>query len=66
MAGTAKRMIDKLIAEKSKGDKYIESTISVKLILKGIMVNKITSSTPDDPSIIAKIREAGKEYGIML
>ena len=56
MAGQAKKMIDKIINEHAKGDKILEHAMHVKLILKGIPVDKITDSTPDDPVIIAKIK----------
>ena len=56
MAGQAKEMLDKIIYEHAKGDKILEHAMHVKLILKGIPVDKLTDSTPDDPAIIAKIK----------
>ena len=64
MTGTAKKLIDKLYAEKAKGDKVLENSMGVKLILKGIPVNKITATTPDDPAMISKIKAVLQEYGV--
>ena len=55
MAGRIKTMLDKMINEKSKGDMVIANAIKVKLILKGIPVDKFTADSPDDQEIIKKI-----------
>ena len=55
MAGRIKTMLDKLIGEKSKGDTVVANAIKVKLILKGIPVDKFTADSPDDQEIIKKI-----------
>ena len=55
MAGRIKTMLDKMIYEKSKGDMVIANAIKVKLILKGIPVDKFTADSPDDQEIIKKI-----------
>jgi hypothetical protein len=64
MTGTARKMVDSIIAEKSKGDKIIEKSIRVKLILGGIMVDKLTPATPDDPALISRIRSVASGYGV--
>lgn len=64
MAGTAIKLIDKLIAEKSKGDQVVANGIKVKLIVKGIPVAKLTASTPDDPAVIEQIKTVAKEFGV--
>lgn len=66
MAGQVKRMIDKLINEKAKGDKVIENSVRIKLILNGIDVDSFTDDTPDDFNAIEKINAAAKELGINL
>ena len=66
MNGTARKMIDMIIAEKAQGDKAIEKSVRVKLILGGIMVDKLTESTPDDPVLINKIRNVATVYGVTL
>jgi hypothetical protein len=64
MAGTAKKLIDLLISEKSKGNRDIENFIRVKLTMKGIPVNKLTEGTDDDPVVINKIKDVLKEFGV--
>ncbi|MDR2921788.1 MAG: hypothetical protein LBU85_00410 [Treponema sp.] len=64
MGGTAKKLIDLLISEKSKGNRDIENFIRVKLSMKGIPVNKLTADTADDPAVINKIKEVLKEFGV--
>jgi len=64
MNGTAKRLIDKLFAEKAKGDKVIVGGLRVKLILKGIPVDKLTVEMPDDTILIGKIKTVLQEYGV--
>jgi hypothetical protein len=64
MTGTARRMVDTIIAEKAKGDKTIEKSIRVKLILGGIMVDKLTPDTPDEPALINRIKSVGASYGV--
>ncbi|MDR2570012.1 MAG: hypothetical protein LBD23_06905 [Oscillospiraceae bacterium] len=64
MTGTAISLINKLIDEKAKGDKFIEKGIRVKLILKGIQIDKLTPATPDDPVVIDEIKKVLTEFGI--
>ena len=64
MAGTARKMVDKLLSEKAAGDKTIENNIRVKLILKGIQVDKITGATPDDPVMLGKIKTVLDQFGV--
>jgi hypothetical protein len=64
MTGTAKKMVDTIIAGKAQGDKAIEKSVRVKLILGGIMVDKLTESTPDDPVLINRIKNVATMYGV--
>jgi hypothetical protein len=64
MFGTAKKMIDKIIAESAKGDKNVEDHIRVKLILDGIMVDKLDFDTPDNEVVINKIKKMAAAYGV--
>jgi hypothetical protein len=64
MTGTARKMIDTIIAEKAQGDKTIEKSVRVKLILGGIMVDRLTDATPDDPVLIKKIKNVAAVYGV--
>jgi hypothetical protein len=64
MTGTAKKLIDRLLDEKAKGDKVLENGIRVKLMLKGIRVEKWTSGSEDDPVVIDKIKGVLLEFGV--
>lgn len=66
MAGKIKFMIDKIIADKSKGNDIIASSIKTKLILKGINVKNYTANSPDDLAIIASLRVIAEEFGVKL
>ncbi len=66
MAGQVLRMIDKLIELRAKGNATVASTTRTKLLLKGIKVANWTASSPDDPEMIVKIREAAKEMGVAI
>jgi hypothetical protein len=66
MTGTARKMIDTIITEKAQGDKTIEKNVRVKLILGGIMIDKLSESTPDDPALIDRIKYVASGYGVNL
>ncbi|MDR1689956.1 MAG: hypothetical protein LBS21_15320 [Clostridiales bacterium] len=66
MIGQVKSMIEKFILEKSKGDKFIENSLRVKLILKGIDVDSYTDNSPDDPAAVQQIRDVARDFGIIL
>lgn len=57
MAGKIKRLIDKIIAERSKGDEMLARIIRTKLILKGITPEKYSDQSYDDPVIIRKLEK---------
>lgn len=65
---TAKDLINKIIAEKSKGNKSMENvvkmSIKTKLTLKGVNVDKCFSETVTDQAVIIKIKDVAKELGI--
>lgn len=66
MAGQIKQLIDKIVDARAKGNKVVEGSIKAKLCLKGIIVNKYTEFSQDDPVIIEKIRVIAKEFDVKL
>jgi len=66
MIGTVKHMIEELISQKAAGDKFIENSIRVKLILKGIDIDSYTDSSRDSEEDTLRVKEAAEEYGICL
>jgi hypothetical protein len=66
MAGQLKQMCERLIQERSKGSATLVVTTRTKLLLKGIPVNDFSDSSPDDPAMMQRLREAAGEMGVHL
>jgi hypothetical protein len=66
MAGQVKAMIDRIIEERSKGSVILASTTHTKIILKGIDPSKYDANSPDDPVVIARLRELAAELSVAL
>jgi hypothetical protein len=66
VAGKIKQIINKIIAERSKGNETLKATTRTKLILKGINVNNFNEKSEDDPVIITKLQEIAKEMSVQL
>ena len=66
MAGKIKQLIDYVIKERAQGNPSLESTTRTKLLLKGVDSRKYSSSSEDDPEVIAKIRQVAQEMNIEL
>lgn len=66
MAGQIKAMIDQIIQQRSKGNPVLESTTTTKLILKGIDPAKFSASSPDDPAVIARLRQLASDLSVTL
>lgn len=66
MAGQIHKMIQQIISQKSKGNAVIANSVRTKMYLKGIAVDTYTPSSPDDAAIIQKVREIGKEFGVIV
>ena len=66
MAGEAKRLLDTIIQQRSRGNATVVLTTQTKLIIKGINPDLYTESTEDDPAIIEKIRRIGRDMGVAL
>ncbi len=64
MAGQIHSMIQSIITQKSKGNSVIANSVKTKMYLKGIAVDKYTPASPDDPAVIAKVRDIAKEFGV--
>jgi len=66
MAGQVKAMIDRIIEERSKGNPILATTTRTKLILKGLDPDKYDAGSPDDPMLIARLRDLAAELNISL
>jgi hypothetical protein len=66
MPGKIKGIIDKIIAERAKGNPTLISTTRTKLVLKGIDPDKFNAQSADDPAIMSKLQTLALEMGINL
>ena len=66
LAGQVQRMIQTVIKQKAKGNSVIENSIRTKMYLKGIVVDKYTAMSPDDPAVMQKVRDIAKEFGVVV
>jgi hypothetical protein len=66
MAGKIKKVIDQIIKERAKGNIILTSTTRTKIILKGIVPEKFSERSPDDPEVLAKLKDIGRELGVDL
>ena len=66
MAGQVKAMIDQIIAQRSQGNPVLASTTTTKLILKGFDPTRYGDDSPDDPQVIAKLRQVAAELSVTL
>lgn len=66
MPGQIKVMIDRIIAERAKGNATLISTTKTKLLLKGIDPDKFGSGSLDDPVIMGKLQTLAHEMNVIL
>lgn len=66
MAGQIYNMIQKIVAERSRGNQVIANSVRTKIILKGIAIDKYTPTSPDDFAVMQKLREVAQEYGLIV
>ena len=66
MAGQIKSMIDSIISQRARGNATLIQTTKCKLILKGVNPNQFDSNSPDDETVIAKLRAIGTELGVKI
>jgi hypothetical protein len=66
MAGQIKRMIDRIVEQRAKGNAALKNTTITKLILKGINPDSYTLMSPDDPAVIRRLQEIAGEMGLTL
>jgi hypothetical protein len=66
MSGTVKKVIDQIIAARSKGNPILVQTTTTKLLLKGLNPDRFSSQSEDDPTTVARAYAIAKEMGIEL
>ncbi|MDP4182551.1 MAG: hypothetical protein Q8942_15865 [Bacillota bacterium] len=66
MAGKIKKMIDKIVEERSKGNKALVGLTKAKIAMKGIIPDQFTETSADDPVVIEKLTNLAKDLNINL
>jgi hypothetical protein len=66
VAGQVKKMLDRIVVERGKGDNALEMLTKAKLSLKGFDPDLFTTSTPDDDATVARVKQIARELGVML
>jgi hypothetical protein len=66
MAGQIKRMLERIVDERGKGDDVLRMLTRAKLILKGFDPGRYTLTSPEDPATIARVKQVARELGVML
>ena len=66
MAGKIKKMLDKIVTDKSGGNPTLMTTTKTKLILKGLNPDRYDAQSADDPNIIKKIVMTAQEMGVKI
>jgi hypothetical protein len=64
MAGQVKKIIDKIIQERSKGNATLILTTKTKLLLKGVNSDEWSALSDDNPAVLAKVKTMAAEFGI--
>ncbi|MGD9006913.1 MAG: hypothetical protein PVG41_03275 [Desulfobacteraceae bacterium] len=62
--GRAKKLLDAIIQNRSRGVAAIAKAIKVKIALKGINPDSLTPETPDDPLLLKKLLNLAQSYGL--
>jgi hypothetical protein len=66
MAGLIKSMLDTIVERRSHGNPILAQTTRTKLILKGVDPDGYSAASPDDPGVIARVRQIAADLQISL
>jgi hypothetical protein len=66
MAGQIKRMLERIVDVRGKGDDVLRRLTRAKLILKGFDPARFTAISPEDDDTIARVKQVARELGVML
>lgn len=64
MAGTVRRIIDRIKDQRSSGNSVVALTVETRLVLQGFDPQRFEYDTPDDPGRLARIEEIAGEMGV--
>ena len=63
MAGRIKHLIDELITMRAGGNGALVHFVRAHLAMKGIRPERYSTSSPDDPKIIAELERMISDFG---
>ena len=66
MAGAIRRMLDAIVETRGKKNPLLRRTTRTKLILAGLNPEKFDASSPDDPTLVARVYAVAAEYGVIV
>lgn len=66
MAGKIKNIIDSIVENRSKGNTTIANLTKSKMVMKGIIPEKFTKDSEDDPEVIEKLLVLAKELNVKI
>lgn len=64
MAGTVRRIIERIKEQRSGGNSVVALTVETRLVLQGFDPQRFDYDTPDDPGRLARIREIAAEMQV--
>ena len=66
MAGKIKQMLDTIITVRSQGKPTLVITTKTKLIMKGVDPDLYGPDSPDDPAVLAKLKQIAADMNVAL
>jgi len=66
MSGQIRRLLDRIVEQRSHGNEVIAITTKTKLMLKGVDFEQYNASSADDPAVVQRVKEIAKELGVSL
>ena len=66
MQGKIKKIIDTIIAQRSKGSSVVANLTRAKLAMKGVICDKYNETSEDDPAVIEKLKQIASELSIVI
>lgn len=66
MAGQIHAAIERIVSSRSNGNAALAQATRTKLLMKGIDAAKWSASSPDDPGVLAKVKQAAADFGVPL
>jgi hypothetical protein len=66
MAGQVHTMIERIVAQRAQGNATLAATTRTRLALKGFDSDRFSTTSADDPALVARLREVAAELNVTL